>query len=85
MPSVQPVTLSGLLLLLAHVGQHLASAAPVGPCAVLPNVTAFFVDLDGTMYHPGGLIDGAKQFVSWLEATGRQFVFLSNSGASLST
>ena len=33
------------------------------------------------MYHPGGLIDGARPFVQWLEATGKQFVFLSNSGA----
>ena len=58
-----------------------ASASPVGPCEVQNNITAFFVDLDGTMYVPGGLIPGARSFVQWMEATNKSFVFLSNSGA----
>lgn len=48
---------------------------------MLPNITAFLVDLDGTMYLPGGLVPGARPFVQWMEASGFPFVFLSNSGA----
>ena len=36
---------------------------------------AFFVDLDGTMYVPGGLIPGAKKFVAWMEEKNIPFVF----------
>ena len=50
-------------------------------CDVLSNITAFFVDLDGTMYVPGGLLPGARSFVQWMQATNKSFVFLSNSGA----
>ncbi len=51
------------------------------PCPRLSNISAFFVDLDGTMYEPGGLLPGARSFVSWMEKTKKPFVFLSNSGA----
>ena len=50
-------------------------------CPVLKNITAFFVDLDGTMYVPNSLIPGAKKFVQWMEEKDIPFVFLSNSGA----
>ena len=36
-------------------------------CPVLKNITAFFVDLDGTMYVPNSLIPGAKKFIQWME------------------
>lgn len=49
--------------------------------AELSGITGFLIDLDGTMYRPGGLIDGAEDFYSWLVQTGKQFVFLSNTGA----
>lgn len=58
-----------------------SNAPPPPPCSALSNITAFFVDLDGTMYKPGGLIPGARPFVQWLEKTNKSFVFLSNSGA----
>ena len=69
-------------LLVASVG-FIASTvgASSRTCDVLPNITAFFVDLDGTMYVPGSLLPGAKSFVQWMEATNKSFVFLSNSGA----
>ena len=41
----------------------------------------FLIDLDGTMYDPSGLLPGAREFYAWLLATGKQFVFLSNTGA----
>lgn len=44
-------------------------------------VTGFLIDLDGTMYSPGGLISGAKEFYEWLIETKTPFVFLSNTGA----
>lgn len=59
----------------------LVAAAASQPCGVLKNISAFLIDLDGTMYKPGGLIPGAQQFVQWLEKTSKPFVFLSNSGA----
>jgi len=57
-------------------------ALPQRPtCKVLPNITAFLLDLDGTIYIPGGLISGASTFVHGLEERHIPFVFLSNSGA----
>ena len=44
-------------------------------------ITGFLIDLDGTMYTPDGLIPGALSFYRWLKATGKQYVFLSNTGA----
>lgn len=41
----------------------------------------FLIDLDGTMYRPGGLIDGAIEFYEWLVSTKTPHVFLSNTGA----
>ena len=65
--------------MLASIAVVAASASR--SCAVLDDITAFLVDLDGTMYKPGGLIPGAKSFVQWMESTNKTFVFLSNSGA----
>jgi ribonucleotide monophosphatase NagD (HAD superfamily) len=44
-------------------------------------ITGFLIDLDGTMYLESGLIPGAVRFFEWMKDTGKQFVFLSNTGA----
>lgn len=44
-------------------------------------ITGFLIDLDGTMYRPDGLIEGAKEFYAWLRDSGKPFVFLSNTGS----
>jgi len=49
--------------------------------AAASGVDGFLIDLDGTMYQPGGLIPGAKDFYRWLVESGKPFVFLSNTGA----
>ena len=41
----------------------------------------FLIDLDGTMYQPGGLLPGAREFYRWLVDSGTPYVFLSNTGA----
>jgi len=50
-------------------------------CSVLADIDAFLIDLDGTIYNPVGLIDGARFFIDWLVRTNRPFAFLSNSAA----
>ena len=41
----------------------------------------FLIDLDGTMYDPRGLVEGAQRFYDYLLKSKKPFVFLSNSGA----
>lgn len=48
-------------------------------------VTAFLIDLDGTMYDPAGLLPGAASFYRWLVESGTPHVFLSNTGAKNAT
>lgn len=40
---------------------------------------AFICDMDGVIYHGNLLLDGVKEFVEWLDETGKQFIFLTNS------
>jgi len=40
---------------------------------------AFICDMDGVIYHGNRLLPGAREFVSWLERTGKSFLFLTNS------
>ena len=42
---------------------------------------AFLLDLDGTVYQPGSLIPGAREFFLWLESEQIPFVLLSNTGS----
>ena len=49
--------------------------------AAASGVDGFLIDLDGTMYQPGGLIPGARDFYRWLADSGKPYVFLSNTGA----
>ena len=47
-------------------------------------ITGFLIDLDGTVYRPNSLIAGACAFHEYLVSTGKQFVYLSNTGAKSS-
>ena len=38
----------------------------------------FICDMDGVIYHGNKLIDGVKEFVDWLYANDKQFLFLTN-------
>ena len=38
----------------------------------------FICDMDGVIYHGNKLIDGVKEFVDWLYANNKQFLFLTN-------
>jgi ribonucleotide monophosphatase NagD (HAD superfamily) len=49
--------------------------------ASLSPLEAFLIDLDGTVYRPGGLVDGAKDFYDWMLKSQKTFMFLSNTGA----
>jgi NagD protein len=41
--------------------------------------TGVLCDMDGVIYHGNRLLDGAAEFVAWLQESGRQFLFLTNS------
>lgn len=41
--------------------------------------SAFICDMDGVIYHGTKLLDGVTRFVRWLQAEGKQFIFLTNS------
>lgn len=43
------------------------------------NKQGFICDMDGVIYHGNKILDGVKEFVSWLQAENKQFVFLTNS------
>ncbi len=44
----------------------------------MKNYTNFILDLDGVIYRGDWLLPGAREFVQWADATGRNLVFLSN-------
>ncbi len=41
--------------------------------------SAFICDMDGVIYHGHKLLDGAKEFVDWLNRENKHFLFLTNS------
>jgi NagD protein len=45
----------------------------------LRNKKAFVCDMDGVIYHGSRLLPGAAEFVEWLNAGNRNFLFLTNS------
>ncbi len=45
----------------------------------LHNKKAFICDMDGVIYHGNRLLDGVPEFVDWLNKTGKDFLFLTNS------
>lgn len=42
---------------------------------------AFICDMDGVIYHGSKLLDGVSDFVEWLQAENKKFLFLTNSSA----
>jgi NagD protein len=40
---------------------------------------AFLIDMDGVIYHGNRLLKGAAEFVEWLNANNKSFLFLTNS------
>jgi len=40
---------------------------------------AFICDMDGVIYHGDKLLDGVTDFVQWLQAENKKFIFLTNS------
>ena len=45
---------------------------------MLPSLTTYLIDLDGVIYRGEELVPGAKEFVSWLDATQKKYLFLTN-------
>ena len=43
------------------------------------NKSGFICDMDGVIYHGNKILDGVKEFVSWLKAENKKYVFLTNS------
>ncbi len=43
------------------------------------NKKAFICDMDGVIYHGNRLLPGAGEFVAWLKAENKKFLFLTNS------
>lgn len=41
--------------------------------------SAFICDMDGVIYHGNRLLPGVREFVDWLKAEGKDFLFLTNS------
>jgi NagD protein len=39
----------------------------------------FIIDMDGVIYHGNKLLPGSREFVDWLKATNKKFMFLTNS------
>ena len=38
----------------------------------------YICDMDGVIYHGNTLLPGVKEFVDWLYANGKKFLFLTN-------
>lgn len=47
--------------------------------SVIRSKRAFIIDMDGVIYHGNRLLRGAAEFVGWLAAEGKAFLFLTNS------
>lgn len=48
---------------------------------ILSRVTCFALDMDGTIYLGEKWIDGAKEFLEQIEASGRSYVFVTNNSS----
>ncbi len=41
--------------------------------------TGFIIDMDGVIYHGNKLLPGVNKFLTWLESSGKKYLFLTNS------
>lgn len=49
---------------------------------IVQNIKAksgFIIDMDGVIYHGNMLLPGVNEFLSWLESSGKKYLFLTNS------
>ena len=45
----------------------------------IKNKLGFICDMDGVIYHGNKILDGVTEFINWMQATDKKFVFLTNS------
>jgi len=45
----------------------------------IKNKAGFIIDMDGVIYHGNKLLPGVTDFLAWLEASGKKYLFLTNS------
>ena len=51
------------------------------PEGLVPKIRNFALDMDGTVYLDETWIDGAKEFLAQIEATGRKYCFMTNNSS----
>lgn len=51
------------------------------PNGLVPKIRNFLLDMDGTVYLDETWIDGAKEFLAAIEATGRKYCFMTNNSS----
>lgn len=47
--------------------------------SLIKNKSGFIIDMDGVIYHGNKLLPGVPEFLSWLEGSGKKYLFLTNS------
>ena len=45
-------------------------------------IKGFICDMDGVIYHGNKILPGVADFISWLQRTGKEFLFLTNNSGS---
>lgn len=48
---------------------------------IIRNKQGYLIDMDGVIYHGKQLLDGAAEFVRWLESEGKRYLFLTNASS----
>lgn len=51
----------------------------------IQDLTTYLIDLDGVVYRGDSLIPGAREFISWLEANHKKYLFLTNNSFASET
>jgi len=49
--------------------------------STIRNKQGFLCDMDGVIYHGNSILEGAPEFVRWLEENGKQYLFLTNASS----